>query len=148
MVNQGNGELVDGVEEQTRQALVNMGHLLQVNMVRMVNMVDLVSMVNMINTSLIQAAGCDHRHVVKTTVLLKDIKVSDMCGKCLLYHESKSVFNICSENILFHIKDFPAVNAVYAEFFREDPPARATFQVTLIPPSLSNHSWHLETFTK
>ena len=49
---------------------------------------------------LLKAAGCDHRHVVKTTVLLKDIK------------------------------DFPVVNAVYAEFFREDPPARATFQVT------------------
>ena len=63
-----------GVEEQTRQALVNMGHLLK-------------------------AAGCDHRHVVKTTVLLRDIK------------------------------DFPVVNDVYAEFFREDPPARATYQV-------------------
>ena len=71
---QADGELVPGVEEQTRQALVNMGHLLK-------------------------AAGCDHRHVVKTTVLLKDIK------------------------------DFPVVNDVYAEFFREDPPARATYQV-------------------
>ena len=71
---QADGELVPGVEAQTRQALVNMGHLLK-------------------------AAGCDHRHVVKTTVLLKDIK------------------------------DFPVVNDVYAEFFREDPPARATYQV-------------------
>ena len=71
---QADGELVPGVEEQTRQALVNMGHLLK-------------------------AAGCDHRHVVKTTVLLKDIK------------------------------DFPVVNDVYAEFFREDPPARVTYQV-------------------
>ena len=71
---QADGELAPGVEEQTRQALVNMGHLLK-------------------------AAGCDHRHVVKTTVLLKDIK------------------------------DFPVVNDVYAEFFREDPPARATYQV-------------------
>ena len=93
-MNQANGELVAGVEEQTRQALVNMGRLLQVNMVNM------VSMVNM--GHLLQAAGCDHRHVVKTTVLLKDIK------------------------------DFPTVNAVYAEFFREDPPARATFQVTFL----------------
>ena len=33
---QANGELVAGVEEQTRQALVNMGRLLQVNMVNMV----------------------------------------------------------------------------------------------------------------
>ena len=60
---QANGELVNGVEEQTRQALVNMGGLLQ-------------------------AAGCDHGHVVKTTVLLKDIK------------------------------DFPVVNSVYATFFK------------------------------
>ena len=55
MVNQGNGELVDGVEEQTRQALVNMGHLLQVSMVSMVNiasMVNMVNMVNIVNTSL------------------------------------------------------------------------------------------------
>ena len=71
---QADGELVPGVEDQTRQALVNLGHLLK-------------------------AAGCDHRHVVKITVLLKDIK------------------------------DFPVVNDVYAEFFREDPPARATYQV-------------------
>ena len=35
---QANGELVIGVEEQTRQALVNMGHLLQVSMVNIVNM--------------------------------------------------------------------------------------------------------------
>ena len=73
---QANGELVAGVEEQTRQALVNMGQLLQ-------------------------AVGCDHRHVVKTTVLLKDIE------------------------------DFPAMNAVYEEFFREVSPARATFQVKI-----------------
>ena len=99
-MNQANGELVAGVEEQTRQALVNMGRLLQVNMVNIVTMVSMVNMVNM--GHLLQAAGCDHRHVVKTTVLLKDIK------------------------------DFPAVNAVYAEFFREDPPARATFQVTFL----------------
>ena len=40
---QANGELVTGVEEQTRQALVNMGHLLQVSMV---NVVDIVIRVN------------------------------------------------------------------------------------------------------
>ena len=56
------------------QALANMGHLLQ-------------------------AAGCDHRHVVKTTVLLQDID------------------------------HFPLVDAVYGEVFAEAPPARATFQV-------------------
>ena len=38
---QANGELVDGVEEQTRQALVNMGHLLQVSAVNMVNIVNM-----------------------------------------------------------------------------------------------------------
>ena len=40
---QANGELMPGVEEQTRQALVNMGHLLQVSIV---NMVEIVSRVN------------------------------------------------------------------------------------------------------
>ena len=39
---QANGELVAGVEEQTRQALVNMGHILQVSLVKMVNMQYLV----------------------------------------------------------------------------------------------------------
>ena len=39
---QANGELVAGVEEQTRQALVNMGHILQVSVVKMVNMQYLV----------------------------------------------------------------------------------------------------------
>ena len=78
------GALEEGVEAQTRQvrlpstsstqALANMGHLLQ-------------------------AAGCDHRHVVKTTVLLQDID------------------------------HFPLVDAVYGEVFAEAPPARATFQV-------------------
>ena len=29
--------------------------------------------------------------------------------------------------------DFPAVNAIYAEYFPADPPARATFAVTALP---------------
>ena len=89
MAMQANGELVNGVEEQTRQALVNMGDLLQ-------------------------AAGCDHGHVVKTTVLLKDIK------------------------------DFPAVNSVYATFFKENPPARATFQVMTFDCSDLEHTVRLQ----
>ena len=56
--------------------------------------------------------------MVKTTVLLKDMK------------------------------DFPAVNAVYAEFFREDPPARATFQVSFphLYQTILNHSHQNITF--
>ena len=29
------------------------------------------------------------------------LHISDMCGKCLLFHEYKSAINICSENIRF-----------------------------------------------
>jgi len=34
---------------------------------------------------------------------------------------------------LVDLADFPAMNAVYAKFFRRDPPARATVQVAKLP---------------
>ena len=34
---------------------------------------------------------------------------------------------------LTDLADFPAMNAVYAKFFRQDPPARATVQVAKLP---------------
>lgn len=64
--------------EQARQALSNLGAILK-------------------------AAGLDYRHVVKTTVLLADIR------------------------------DFAAVNEVYAQFFTGDFPARAAYQVAALP---------------
>ena len=64
------GELAQGVEAQARQALDNLGAVLQ-------------------------AAGMDYADVVKTTVFLADIS------------------------------DFAAINAIYAEYFQSEPPARS-----------------------
>ena len=50
--------------------------------------------------TVLEAAGCDYRHVVKTTVLLQDIR---------------------------HL---PLVDAVYGEVFRVAPPARTVYQVS------------------
>jgi 2-iminobutanoate/2-iminopropanoate deaminase len=67
-----------GIKEQTRQSLTNM-------------------------KAILEEAGTDMGHVVKTTVLLKNIA------------------------------DFAAMNEVYAEFFGEPYPARAAFQVAALP---------------
>ena len=53
--------------------------------------------------NILEKAGTDMDHVVKTTVLLADIK------------------------------DFVPMNNVYAEFFKEPYPARAAFQAAAIP---------------
>lgn len=53
--------------------------------------------------AVLEASGSSLEKVVKTTVYLKDMN------------------------------DFPAMNEAYAEFFREDPPARATVQVARLP---------------
>ena len=53
--------------------------------------------------AIFEAAGTSMASVVKTTVFLQDIA------------------------------DFPAMNAVYAEYFPGDPPARSTVQVAALP---------------
>jgi len=53
--------------------------------------------------NVIEAAGSTIGHVVKTTVFLKDMN------------------------------DFPKMNAIYAEFFGENPPARSTVAVAALP---------------
>ena len=53
--------------------------------------------------NVIEAAGSTLGHVVKTTVFLKDMI------------------------------DFPRMNAIYAEFFPENPPARSTVAVAGLP---------------
>lgn len=68
----------DDIKEQTKQSLENV-------------------------KAILEAAGCTMADVVKTTVLLKDIK------------------------------DFTAMNEVYAEYFTQDFPARAAFQVANLP---------------
>jgi len=67
-----------GVEAETRQSLTNIKHVLE-------------------------AAGSDLAHVLKTTVFLRDMA------------------------------DFAKMNAVYAEFFTENFPARSTVQVAALP---------------
>ena len=53
--------------------------------------------------AVLEAAGCGYADVVKTTVFLTDMA------------------------------DFAALNAVYAEFFGDTPPARSTFAVAGLP---------------
>ena len=77
-VNPADGSVPDSIEDQTRQALKNVGAILA-------------------------EAGMGYGNVVKTTVLLNDLA------------------------------DFKAMNGVYAEFFTEDKPARACFQVAALP---------------
>ena len=72
------GTRVEGVEAQTRQALTNLGYILN-------------------------EAGYTFDDVAKTTVLLADIA------------------------------DFAAMNAVYAEFFPNEKPARICYQVAALP---------------
>ena len=72
------GKMADGIEAQTHQSLKNIGHILK-------------------------EAGYDYSDVVKTTVLLADIK------------------------------DFGAMNAIYAEYFNEPFPARVCYQVAALP---------------
>ncbi|XP_077207945.1 2-iminobutanoate/2-iminopropanoate deaminase [Paroedura picta] len=77
------GQLVPGgVKEQAKQALQNMGEILK-------------------------AAHCDYGNVVKTTVLMADMK------------------------------DFDDVNEVYKQFFKGDFPARAAYQVAALPKGAS-----------
>lgn len=72
------GKLVEGIEAQTRQALQNL-------------------------QAILQAAGTDLAHVVKTTVFLQNMD------------------------------DFKAMNGVYATFFPENPPARSAMEVAALP---------------
>ncbi len=53
--------------------------------------------------NVLEAAGSSFGHVVKTTVFLKDMN------------------------------DFPKMNAIYAEYFGENPPARSTVAVAGLP---------------
>lgn len=54
-------------------------------------------------SALLEAAGSSLKHVVKTTIFLADMN------------------------------DFAAVNATYAEYFDQEPPARSTVQAARLP---------------
>ena len=77
-VNPATGELITDIKQATRQILINI-------------------------QSLLKKTDLDLRHLVKTTIFLKDIK------------------------------DFQSVNEIYAEFFPQDPPARSTVEVSVLP---------------
>ena len=53
--------------------------------------------------AVLKASGSDFKHVLKTTVYLKDMS------------------------------HFPLMNEVYAEFFSESPPARSAVEVSRLP---------------
>ena len=53
--------------------------------------------------AILEAGGCSLKHVVKTTVFLKDMN------------------------------DFPAMNETYARYFNTTPPARSTIQAARLP---------------
>ena len=72
------GVFPEGIEAQTRRSLDNLGYILE-------------------------EAGLTFDDVVKTTVLLDDIK------------------------------NFAAMNAVYAEYFKGDKPARVCYEVAALP---------------
>lgn len=72
------GQLAEGIEAQTRQAVLNL-------------------------KSILEAAGSKLDNVVKTTVFMQDLG------------------------------EFEKMNAVYGEFFAENPPARSTVQVAALP---------------
>jgi 2-iminobutanoate/2-iminopropanoate deaminase len=73
------GDIIDGgIENETRQALINIQHILE-------------------------EAGSSLLWVVKTTVYLRDMN------------------------------EFSRMNAVYADYFKENPPARSTVQVAALP---------------
>ena len=57
--------------------------------------------------NILEAAGSSMKNVLKTTVFLRDLN------------------------------DFAAMNAVYAEFFSENPPARSTVEVAGLPKGVA-----------
>ena len=77
-VDPATGTMPETIEEQTRQSLTNV-------------------------KAILEAAGTDMAHVVKTTVFLQDMG------------------------------DFAAMNGVYAEFFTGDCPARSAVEVARLP---------------
>ena len=77
-INPHTSKMAEGVAGQTRQSLDNIGGILN-------------------------GAGLTYSDVVKTTVLLADIK------------------------------DFPVMNAAYADYFPDEAPARACYQVAALP---------------
>ena len=77
-LNPATGQMPEGIKEQTKQVMENIGAILK-------------------------AAGYSYNNVVKSTCLLSDME------------------------------NFKAMNEVYGEYYRENPPARAAYGVVKLP---------------
>src|SRR5579859_2525758 len=71
------------------------------------NIIDESHMVMKNVSEILKAAGMDFSHVVKSTIFLKDMN------------------------------NFPNVNEVYGSYFREQPPARETVEVSRLPKDVN-----------
>jgi 2-iminobutanoate/2-iminopropanoate deaminase len=72
-----------------------------------------------------QLAGPDVES--QTRQALENVKaVVEAAGSCLKHVLKASVF-------LADIQEWPKLNAIYAEYFPENPPARSAFQVAALP---------------
>lgn len=74
--------LKDSIEQETTQVMVNLSEILK-------------------------AAGMDFKHVVKSSIFLKDMN------------------------------NFPRVNEVYGQYFQTNPPARETVEVSRLPKDVN-----------
>ncbi|HAN19744.1 MAG: reactive intermediate/imine deaminase [Bacteroidetes bacterium GWC2_33_15] len=77
-INPATGQMPEGIKEQTKQVMKNIGAILN-------------------------AAGYSYSNVVKSTCLLSDMN------------------------------NFQAMNEIYGEYYRENPPARAAYGVVKLP---------------
>lgn len=77
-INPATGQMPEGIKEQTKQVMENIG-------------------------SILKAAGYSYSNVVKSTCLLSDMN------------------------------NFQAMNEIYGEYYRENPPARAAYGVVKLP---------------
>lgn len=82
--------------------------------------------------AILKAAGADYSHVVKTTILLVCAMgaQSRTRGSTLPNKPLEPRLRLASQ---VDMADFAAVNAVYGKYFKENPPARATFAVKGLP---------------
>ena len=76
----------------------------------------------------------------KTNQLMKDASIEDQTRlvlnnlKAVLEANGMTMDNVLSTTVfLKDLNDFAKMNAVYAEFFTQDPPARSTVQVAALP---------------
>jgi enamine deaminase RidA (YjgF/YER057c/UK114 family) len=61
------------------------------------------------------------------------VRAGRLCGAGLA-SQGLSYDDVLSSTVYMHdLNEFAAMNAVYGQYFKKDPPARATIQVARIP---------------